>query len=38
MPVLDIHTWPRGDVLSLVLTDKDVGLLKGVVCEASLYY
>jgi hypothetical protein len=27
MPVLDIRTWPRGDVPGLGLTDEDVGLL-----------
>jgi hypothetical protein len=30
MPVLDVRTWPRGDVPGLGLTDKDVGLLRGV--------
>jgi hypothetical protein len=29
MPLLDIETWPRGDVTGLGLTDGDVGLLKG---------
>jgi hypothetical protein len=29
MPVLNIWTWPRGDVLSLRLIDGDVGLLRG---------
>jgi hypothetical protein len=33
MPVLDIRTWPRGGVPGLGLTDKDVGLLKGVDCD-----
>jgi hypothetical protein len=30
MSVLDIRTWPRGDVPDLGLTDEDVGLLRGV--------
>jgi hypothetical protein len=29
MPVLDVRTWPRGDVLDLGMTDEDVGLLRG---------
>jgi hypothetical protein len=29
MPVLDVWTWPRGDVLDLGMTDEDVGLLRG---------
>jgi hypothetical protein len=29
MPVLDVWTWPWGDVPSLGLTDGDVDLLKG---------
>jgi hypothetical protein len=29
MPVLDVRTWPRGDVPGLGLTDEDVGLLRG---------
>jgi hypothetical protein len=33
MPVLDVWTWPRGDVPGLGLTDKDVGLLRGVDCD-----
>jgi hypothetical protein len=33
MPVLDVRTWPRGDVPGLGLTDKDVGLLRGVDCD-----
>jgi hypothetical protein len=33
MPVLDIWTWPRGDVPSLGLTDGDVGLLREVDCN-----
>jgi hypothetical protein len=33
MPVLDVRTWPRGDVPGLGLTDEDVGLLRGVDCE-----
>jgi hypothetical protein len=27
MPVLDVRTWPRGNVPGLGLTDEDVGLL-----------
>jgi hypothetical protein len=33
MPVLDVWTWPRGDVPGLGLTDEDVGLLRGVDCD-----
>jgi hypothetical protein len=33
MSVLDIWTWPRGDVPGLGLTDEDVGLLRGVDCD-----
>jgi hypothetical protein len=33
MPVLDVRTWPRGDVRGLRLTDEDVGLLRGVDCD-----
>jgi hypothetical protein len=33
MLVLDVRTWPRGDVPSLGLTDEDVGLLRGVDCD-----
>jgi hypothetical protein len=33
MPVLDVRTWPRGDVSGLGLTDGDIGLLRGVDCE-----
>jgi hypothetical protein len=29
MPVLDIQTWPRGDVPGLGLTDGDINLLRG---------
>jgi hypothetical protein len=29
MPVLDIRTWPKGDIPGLGLTDEDVGLLRG---------
>jgi hypothetical protein len=32
-PVLDVRTWPRGDVPDLGLTDEDVGLLRGVDCD-----
>jgi hypothetical protein len=30
MPVLDVRTWPRGDVPGLRLTDEDASLLRGV--------
>jgi hypothetical protein len=33
MPVLDVRTWPRGDIPGLGLTDGDVGLLRGVDCD-----
>jgi hypothetical protein len=33
MPVLDVRTWSRRDVSGLGLTDKDVGLLRGVDCD-----
>jgi hypothetical protein len=33
MPVLDIRTWPRGDVPGFRLTNEDVGLLRGVDCD-----
>jgi hypothetical protein len=33
IPVLDVWTWPRGDVPDLGLTDEDVDLLKGVDCD-----
>jgi hypothetical protein len=33
MPVLDIQTWPRGDIPSLGLTDEDVSLLRVVDCD-----
>jgi hypothetical protein len=33
MTVLDVRTWPRGDVPSLGLTDEDIGLVKGVNCD-----
>jgi hypothetical protein len=33
MTALDIQTWPRGEVPGLGLTDKDVGLLRGVDCD-----
>jgi hypothetical protein len=33
MPVLDVRTWPRGDVPGLRLTDEDVDLLRGVDCD-----
>jgi hypothetical protein len=33
MPVLDVRTWPRGDVPGLGLIDEDVGLLWVVDCD-----
>jgi hypothetical protein len=33
MPVLDVRTWPRGDVPGLGLTNEDVGLLRVVDCD-----
>jgi hypothetical protein len=33
MSVLDVHTWSRGDIPGLGLTDEDVGLLRGVDCN-----
>jgi hypothetical protein len=33
MLVLNVRTWPRGDVSGLGLTDGDVGLLRGVDCD-----
>jgi hypothetical protein len=33
MRVLDVLTWPRGDVSGLGLSDGDVGLLRGVDCD-----
>jgi hypothetical protein len=33
MSVVDIHTWPRGDIPDLGLTDGDVGLLRKVDCD-----
>jgi hypothetical protein len=33
MLTLDTHTWLSGEVPSLGLTDKDVGLLSGVDCD-----
>jgi hypothetical protein len=33
MPILDVRTWPRGDVNGLGLTDENVGLLRGVDCD-----
>jgi hypothetical protein len=29
MPVLNVRTWPRGDVPGLGLTNEDIGLLRG---------
>jgi hypothetical protein len=33
MPILDVRTWPRGDVPGLGLTDVDVDLVRGVDCD-----
>jgi hypothetical protein len=33
MTTLDIEKWLRGEVPGLGLTDEDVGLLRGVVCD-----
>jgi hypothetical protein len=33
MPVLDVRTWPRGDVPGLGLTDGNVNHLSGVDCD-----
>jgi hypothetical protein len=33
MLVLDVRTWPRGDVPDLGLIDEDVGLLRGMDCD-----
>jgi hypothetical protein len=33
MLVLDVRTWPRGDVPGLGLTNEDVGLLRGGLCH-----
>jgi hypothetical protein len=33
MSVLDVQTWPRGDIPGLGLTDEDVGFLRGVDCN-----
>jgi hypothetical protein len=33
MPVVDVRTWSRGDFPGLRLTDRDVGLLRGVDCD-----
>jgi hypothetical protein len=35
MSVLDVRTWPRGDVPGLVLTDEDVGLLRRWIVTSS---
>jgi hypothetical protein len=29
MPVLDVRTWPRGNIPDLGLTDGDIDLLRG---------
>jgi hypothetical protein len=33
MPVLDVWTWPRGEVPDLRLTNEDISLLRGVDCD-----
>jgi hypothetical protein len=33
MPVLNIQTWPRGDIPGLGLTNEDVSLLRGLDCD-----
>jgi hypothetical protein len=33
MPVLDVRTWPRGDISGLGVTDEGVSLLRGVDCD-----
>jgi hypothetical protein len=33
MSVLDVRTWPRGDVAGLGLTDEDIDILRGVDCD-----
>jgi hypothetical protein len=33
MTTLDTQTWLRGEVSGLGLTDKDIGLLRGVDCD-----
>jgi hypothetical protein len=33
MPVLNVRTWPRGNVLGLRLTNENVGLVRGVDCD-----
>jgi hypothetical protein len=33
MSVLNVWTWPRGDIPGLGLTDENVGLLRGVDCD-----
>jgi hypothetical protein len=33
MPVLNVQTWPKGDIPGLGLTDEDVSLLRGVDCD-----
>jgi hypothetical protein len=36
MSVLDVRTWPRGDIPGLRLTDEDVGLLRGSIVTSWL--
>jgi hypothetical protein len=33
MPVLDVQTWPRGDIPGLGLTDEDIDLIRGLDCD-----
>jgi hypothetical protein len=33
MSVLDVRTWPRGDISGLGVTDEGVSLLRGVDCD-----
>jgi hypothetical protein len=33
IPVLNVWTWPRGDIPSLVSTNEDVSFLRGVDCD-----
>jgi hypothetical protein len=33
MTILDTHTWLRGEVSELGLTDEDVGFLRGLDCD-----
>jgi hypothetical protein len=33
MSVLNVRTWPKGDIPGLGVTDEDVSLLRGVDCD-----